>query len=85
MQGEELGSLLRHERGQFLEFVSAFEQNRKGALPKQSEELAREVARLLGGMANADGGTLLVGVEKDKSITGIPHPPHFIPAPLFSS
>ena len=24
-------------------------------------------------MANADGGTLLVGVELDKSITGIPH------------
>jgi ATP-dependent DNA helicase RecG len=75
MQGEELGSLLRHERGQFLEFVSAFEQNKKGAQPKQSEELAREVARLLGGMANSDGGTLLVGVEKDKSITGIPYPP----------
>ncbi len=75
MQGEELGSLLRHERGQFLEFVSAFEQNKKGALPKHPEDLAREVARLLGGMANADGGTLLVGVEKDKSITGIPHPP----------
>jgi ATP-dependent DNA helicase RecG len=75
MQGEELGSLLRHERGQFLEFVSAFEQNKKGAQPKHSEELAREVARLLSGMANSDGGTLLVGVEKDKSITGIPHSP----------
>ncbi len=75
MQGEELGVLLQHERGQFLEFVSAFEQNKKGALPKQPEELAREVARLLGGMANADGGTLLVGAEKDKSITGIPHTP----------
>lgn len=75
MQGEELGRLLRHERGQFLEFVSAFEQNKKGTLPKQPEDLAREIARLLGGMANADGGTLLVGVEKDKSITGIPHPP----------
>src|SRR5262249_46498982 len=27
------------------------------------------------GMANADGGTLLVGVEPDKSVTGIPHSP----------
>ena len=75
MQGEELGRLLRHERGQFLEFVSAFEQNKKGTLPKQPEDLAREIARRLGRMANEDCGTLLVGVENDKSITGIPHPP----------
>ncbi|NIO09352.1 MAG: hypothetical protein GTO40_15605 [Deltaproteobacteria bacterium] len=85
MQGEELGSLLRHERGQFLEFVSAFEQNKKGAPPKPSEELSRELARLLGGMANADGGTLLLGVEKDKSITGIPHDPDDFQALLQAS
>lgn len=73
MHGDELGILLRHERGQFLEFVSAYEQNKKGASPRSIADMVREIARLLGGMANADGGTLLVGVEKDKSITGIPH------------
>ncbi|MFQ5851326.1 MAG: ATP-binding protein [Candidatus Binatia bacterium] len=75
MQGEELGTLLRHERGQFLEFVTAYERKQKAVQSKRSEELAREIARLLGGMANADGGTLLVGVERDKSVTGIPHSP----------
>ncbi len=75
MQGEDLESLLRHERGQFLEFVSAYELNKKGTPPRALNELVREIARLVGGMANADGGTLLVGVEKDKSITGIPHSP----------
>ncbi|MCH7570365.1 MAG: ATP-binding protein [Deltaproteobacteria bacterium] len=75
MQGEELGTLLRHDRGQFLEFLSAYAHKKKGTEPKRSEELARDIARLLGGMANADGGTLLVGVESDKSVTGIPHTP----------
>ncbi len=75
MQGEELGTLLRHDRGQFLEFLSAYAHKKKGTEPKRSEELARDIARLLGGMANADGGTLLVGVESDKGVTGIPYTP----------
>lgn len=75
MHGEELGLLLKQERGQFLDFISAFGYRKGGALAKNSDELAREIARLLSGMANADGGSLLVGVEPDKSVTGIPYPP----------
>jgi len=74
MDGEEIGLLLRQERGQFLEFLSAYDY-KKTAAPKSGEDLAREIARLAGGMANADGGTLLVGVEPDKAVTGIPHSP----------
>lgn len=96
MQGDELGLLLRQERGQFLEFLSAFEYRKGAAKKKPLEELCREVARLLGGMANADGGTLLVGVEADKSVTGIPYgadevreiaqaPQALLTPPLFSS
>ena len=73
MQGEEIGRLLKQERGQFLEFLSAYEYRRGGSQKKRDEELAREIVRILSGMANADGGTLLVGVEPDKSVTGIPH------------
>lgn len=73
MQGEELGLLLKQERGQFLDFVSAYEYRKGSAQKKPSEQLARDLARLLAGMANADGGTLLVGVEPDKSVTGIPY------------
>jgi ATP-dependent DNA helicase RecG len=72
--GDELGVLLRHERGQFLEFLSAYQYNKGGRQQKTAEELAREIAKLLSGLANADGGTLLVGVEPDKSVTGIPLP-----------
>ena len=73
MQAEEIGLLLKQERGQFLEFVSAHEYRRGGGQKKREEDLAREIVRVLSGMANADGGTLLVGVEPDKSVTGIPY------------
>jgi ATP-dependent DNA helicase RecG len=73
MQAEEIGLLLKQERGQFLDFVSAFEYRRGVTQKKREEELAREIVRVLSGMANADGGTVLVGVEPDKSVTGIPY------------
>ncbi|MGH7826887.1 MAG: ATP-binding protein [Candidatus Binatia bacterium] len=72
MHGEEIGLLLKQDRGQFLEFLSAYEYKRGGAQKKNEDDLAREIARLLSSMANADGGTLLVGVELDKSVTGVP-------------
>ena len=73
MHADAIGLLLKQERGQFLDFLSAYEHRRGGPQKKKEEELGREVARLLSGMANADGGTLLVGVEADKTITGIPY------------
>lgn len=84
MQGEELGLLLKQERGQFLDFISAYEHKKAGAQKKSSEDLSREIARLLGGMANADGGTVVVGVEPDKSVTGISYPSEDIQALLQS-
>ena len=73
MQAEEIGFLLRQERGQFLELISAYDYRRSTRQKKHEEDLSREIARVLSGMANADGGTVLVGVEPDKSVTGIPH------------
>ena len=73
MQAEEIGLLLKQERGQFLEFLSAYEFRRGASQKKREEDLAREIVRALSGMANADGGTLLVGIEPDKSVTGIPY------------
>ncbi|HEY6999619.1 MAG TPA: ATP-binding protein [Candidatus Binatia bacterium] len=75
MQAEEIGLLLKQDRGQFLEFISAYEYRRASGQKKREEELAREIVRVLSGMANADGGTVLVGVEPDRSVTGIPYDP----------
>ncbi len=96
MQGDEIGLLLRQERGQFLEFVSANEYRKGAGRKKPLEELCREIARLLAGMSNADGGTILVGVEPDKSVTGVPYsaeevqeiiqaPQALLTPPLYSS
>jgi ATP-dependent DNA helicase RecG len=73
MHGDQIGLLLKQECGQFLDFLSAYEHGRGGAHRKKEEELGREIVRILSGMANADGGTLLVGVEADKTVTGIPY------------
>jgi ATP-dependent DNA helicase RecG len=73
MHGEEIGALLKQERGQFLEFLSGFEHRRGASLKKPEQDLAKQIARIVSAMANADGGTLLVGVEPDKSITGLAH------------
>ena len=56
MQAEEIGLLLKQDRGQFLEFISAYEYRRSLGQKKREEELAREIVRVLSGMANADGG-----------------------------
>ncbi len=72
MPGRELETLLKEDRGQFFEFVSAYEQKKRGTRTKRPRDLAREIARILNGMTNADGGVLLVGVEPDKSLTGLP-------------
>ncbi len=66
-------TLLKEDRGQFFEFISAYEQRKRGARTKRPGSLAREIARILDGMVNADGGVLLVGVEPDKSLTGLPY------------
>lgn len=73
MHTDEIGLLLKQERGQFLEFLSAFDYRRGTAQKKREEDLAREIARALSALANADGGTLLVGIEPDKNVTGVPH------------
>jgi ATP-dependent DNA helicase RecG len=80
MDGEEIGLLLRQERGQFLDFLSAYEHKKGGTQKKPYEEFAREIARAVAGMANADGGILLVGVEPDKSVTGVAHSPEEVQA-----
>ncbi len=61
------------EEGQFFERKSAID--RSGARPKQrtAADIARDIAETLAAMANADGGDLVIGIEDDGSISGVPH------------
>lgn len=59
--------------GQFFERKSAFD--RSGPRPKRrkASDLALDIAETLSAMANADGGELVVGIENDGTVTGVPH------------
>jgi ATP-dependent DNA helicase RecG len=55
------------------EFKSAYEGQSNNKKPRQVKEICREIGEQLVGFANADGGDLLIGVEDDGSLTGVPH------------
>lgn len=60
--------------GQFFERKSAFDRSGSEVKRRNAPVLAREIAETLSAMANADGGELLVGMEDDGTVTGVPHP-----------
>lgn len=57
----------------FREFKSAFEGSPDNKKPGNVKNLCRYIGEALVAFANADGGELLIGVEDDGSVTGIPH------------
>jgi ATP-dependent DNA helicase RecG len=57
----------------FREFKSAFEGQPNHKKQGNVKNLCRYIGEGLVAFANADGGELLIGVEDDGSITGIPH------------
>jgi ATP-dependent DNA helicase RecG len=75
MDAELMSRLLARDEGQFLEFKGAYE--RPGGVHlkrRKASEVARDIAEGLSAMANADGGTLLLGVEDDKTVSGVDYP-----------
>lgn len=58
---------------QFREFKSCFEGSPSNKKPRNPKLLARDVAETLVAFANADGGELLLGVEDNDNITGLPY------------
>ena len=57
----------------FREFKSALRGAPGQKTPRPVKEICDDIAEALVAFANADGGELLIGVEDDGSITGIPH------------
>lgn len=65
----------RQQEGQFFERKSCLDRSpaRRGRRPIR--DVARDIAETLTAMANADGGTLVIGVEDDGEVTGVDYPP----------
>jgi ATP-dependent DNA helicase RecG len=57
----------------FREFKSALEGRPDNKKPRLTKSICADIGEALVSFANADGGAILIGVEDDGVITGIPH------------
>src|SRR3954449_11058294 len=71
---DEIGRWATLRENQFFERKSAFD--RSGGRPKQrnARAVAWDIAETLSAMANADGGELVIGLENEGDVTGVPQP-----------
>ncbi|HEB32898.1 MAG TPA: ATP-binding protein [Spirochaetes bacterium] len=67
-------ALLDREESQFLEFKSLWDQSRDPPRPLERRKARDFVAESVAAFANADGGTLLLGVEDDGNPSGHGYP-----------
>ncbi|MCC6627933.1 MAG: putative DNA binding domain-containing protein [Chloroflexi bacterium] len=70
----DLSWLLHQAEGQFFERKSCYDRATGTPRRRDVRALAGDAAETLAAMANADGGTLVLGIENDGTVTGIDHP-----------
>jgi ATP-dependent DNA helicase RecG len=66
--------VLHNPEGQFLERKSCYDRSGERVRRRDVRSVARDIAETLSAMANADGGTVAVGVENDGTPTGVDYP-----------
>jgi ATP-dependent DNA helicase RecG len=66
-------SLCASEESYYLEFKSARTYGPTGNEPRDARQIARDIGEAIVAFANSEGGDLLVGIEDDGSVTGVPH------------
>ena len=66
--------LKTHKEGQFFERKSCYDRSGKRPKRREARSVSRDVAETLAAMTNADGGTLVLGIENDGTPTGIDYP-----------
>lgn len=62
----------------FREFKSALEGPDGNKKPRPVKKICGNIGEALVAFANADGGELLIGVEDDGTVSGVPHTPEEI-------
>ncbi len=70
-----IGQLVGQTEGQFLERKSCYDRSGGKFRLRPAKEVARDIAEGLSAFANADGGTLILGIEDDGQVTGAQYPP----------
>ena len=72
---DEIRGLLAHDEGQFLEFKSLWDREQTGPHPLERRKVRDLIAENVAAFANADGGTLVLGVDDDDhNVTGHGYP-----------
>lgn len=71
----ELRALLRREEGQFLEFKSLWDLSSGTRKPIERRVIRDRIAEYVAAFANAEGGTLVLGVDDDGTPSGHGYPP----------
>ena len=67
---ESIRRLIASEEGQYFERKSLFTGVPGSKRPRDPKEVRKQIAEYVAAFANADGGTLVLGVEDDGSLTG---------------
>jgi ATP-dependent DNA helicase RecG len=70
----ELAWIQHRTEGQFFERKSCYDRSSGANKRRKPGDVARDIAETLAAMANADGGTLVVGVEDNGTPTGYDYP-----------
>jgi len=71
---DEIAGWSSAKEGQFFERKSALDRSTGQPKRRKAADVAWDIAETLAAMANADGGALVVGMEDDGEVTGVPHP-----------
>lgn len=66
--------LTTQNEGQFFERKSCYDRSRGSVRRRNVRDVSADVAETLSAMANADGGTLVLGIEDDGTPTGVDYP-----------
>ncbi len=61
------------DEGQFFERKSALDRSGPSAKQRKAADIAHDIAETLVAFANADGGELVIGLENDGAVSGVPH------------
>ncbi len=57
----------------FREFKSAWEGKPDAKKPRLAKKISQDIGEALVAFANTDGGEIIIGIEDDGTITGVPH------------
>lgn len=70
---DRVANTIRQGESHFREFKSAIHGKPGEKRPRLAKNICQDIGEALVAFANADGGDLLVGVEDDGEVTGVPH------------